>query len=344
MPDRSTLFRLPPIGTGTALVEGLSRYLNRLATEHSLSVSDLIELDIFPLGKSADEDRRVRRRLFHASCYLMDGSQSHTEQWVQALELATMQNGMCTLTLLPYSRLCDGSWLRRKRAWCPHCLEAWGQARSTVYEPLIWSMKITYTCPFHRVSLEYICPSCRRSSTPLAGRSQPGYCAWCLGWLGSLKVDGEHSSDLGYSSPDRILLKFSNFRIALNARRTSEAEARKTQIRDRIQCALLESPPPTLKAVARELRMSSSTALRSIEPSLCDQLLESCEKWHRDQLGLIRILIEREMDALEMVCLRKFCMRILLSQKFLHVFLMDFVMGGIQPIDQCMRRRWHSTF
>jgi hypothetical protein len=59
VPERSALYHLPPIGMGTSLVEGLSRYLNRLATEHSVSVSDLIELDVFPLARPADEDRRA---------------------------------------------------------------------------------------------------------------------------------------------------------------------------------------------------------------------------------------------------------------------------------------------
>jgi transcriptional regulator with XRE-family HTH domain len=484
MPERSTLFQLSPIATGTALVEGLSRYLNRLATEHSLSVSDLIELDIFPLSPSADEDRRVRRRLFHASCYLMDGSRSHTEPWIYALELATMQKGLHKLTLLPYSRLCDDSWLRRNRAWCPHCLEDWHQVGSTIYESLIWSMKVTYMCPFHRVALEYNCRSCGRSSTPLAGRSRPGYCAWCLDWLGRLKGDREQASDpyelwssnqaaafvaamgkipsllsgdaiaqamarllgskiessrssiaeytgctrrsistwvegttrprvesffrlcyaldttplkllgyderetvndhvyepstrtdndfhlsilspkkptgrppkkqripvgsqsrprdsfglerlrhapelaveaekyvsprqiaqqLGFPSPDRALGNFPNLLTVLNARRTSETKGRRVQIRGRLQKAILEWPPPTLKSIAKELNMSSSTALRSIEPRFCKRILDRHELWKREKLKAIRALIETEIEAVEMVSLRRFCRRVDLS-------------------------------
>ncbi len=479
MPDRSTLFRLPPIATGTALVEGLSGYLNRLATEHSVSVSDLIELDVFPLGRLAIEDQRGRRRQFRASCYLMDGSESHTQPWIDALESATMQGGLHALTLLPYSRLCEGSWIRQKRAWCPHCLEAWGRRRSKIYEPLIWSIKVTYRCPFHRVTLENSCGSCGRSCTPLAGMSQPGYCAYCLSWLGRSKKHhdqmvldsyGSWCSDqtavliaamskipplltsdaiaralekyigskvgictssiaeytgctrrsistwiegttrprvesffrlcyalkitplyllgyrerngvgdvydewaarqddvrksipspkmragrpsgqpylpvsrlgsrdssglrqlrqalelamemttyvsprkiaqqLGYSSPDRILRKFPNLCAALNARRKREAGARQSHIRSRLERAVLEWPPPTLKSIARELCKSSSTALRTIEPVLCEQILEKHEEWKREQLKEFRSLIEREIEVVEMVSLRRFCNR-----------------------------------
>jgi transcriptional regulator with XRE-family HTH domain/AraC-like DNA-binding protein len=479
VPERSTCFQLTPIAVGTSLVEGLSRYLNRLATEHSVSVSDFIELDVFPLPSSAAEDRRRRRRLFHASCYLMDGSESHTEPWIHALESATMQSGLRALTLLPYSRICEGSWLRRKRAWCPHCLEVWRRPHSTPYEPLVWSIKVTYRCVFHQVPLETNCQFCGRSAAPLAGMSQPGYCAWCLSWLGrptavceqtpdpfelwcsdqvtaliaamgklpSLLADdaisqamksllgswtdvnrssiaeyagctrrsistwmegttrpraesffrlcyalnitplsflgyggaslpsklgtedatnlvknvltpsiskrkrsgspkdgrpaaviARRASDgasldqlrhalelavqaekyvsprkiakqLGYSSPDRVLQKFSNLCSILNARRVSEANRRLDRIRDRLRRALLEWPPPTLKSIAQELGMSNSTALRSIDPVLCQQILDHGEERKDQELNNIRALFERELVAKEFVSLKQFCRR-----------------------------------
>lgn len=490
-PRRSTLYCLPPIGIGTPLVEGLSRYLNRLATAHSLSVSDLIELDIFPLGKTNDEDRRGRRRLFHASCYLMDGSELHTEAWVRALESATMQSDLHTLTLLPYIRLCDGSWLRRKRVWCSYCLDEWRRTCSKIYEPLIWSIRVAYRCPFHRIFLESDCPCCGRSSAPLAGISQPGYCAWCLGWLGKSKGTNEPASDpyelwcshqaaalveamgngpsflpsdaiaqamrklfgstteasrysiaehtgctrrsintwiegstrpriesflrlchalnitplkflgydnepglseskpkeesssdvlvqirspkrrtgrprgnqcnpvntsgardllgyeqlryalelalqcemyvsprkiarqLGYSSPDRVLRKLPNLCAALNARRASEAKARGSRIRDRLERALLEWLPPKLKSIAKEFHMSSSTALRSLEAGLCEKILQRGEDQKNEELKGIRLLIEKEFKAKEMVPLKKLCSRLDISLSLVLTQLPD---------------------
>lgn len=483
MPERSTLFQLAPIAMRTALVEGLSRYLNRLATEHSVTVSDLIELDIFPIGKSADEDRRGRRRLFNSCCYLMDGSEFHTEPWIHALESATMQIGLRALTLLPYSRICQGSWLRRKRAWCPHCFEVWRRAHSTLYEPLIWSIKVTYRCVFHGVPLESNCHYCGRSSRPLAGMSQPGYCAWCLSWLGlptgaceqppnpfelwcsqqvvalvaamdkvpspladdaiaqamksilgswtqvnrssiaqyvgctrrsintwmegttrprvesflricyalnitplsllgygdepllsesrgkqttglaigvplssfsirkrsgrprgdrrnpvmarrawdrsdpeqlryalELAVQSEKcasprkiAKELGYSSPDRVLQKFKSLCSILNARRVTEANERIDRIRHRLRSTLLEWPPSTLKTIARELGMSNSTPLRSIDPALCKQILNRREEWKHQELNNTRALFEREIADEDMVSLKQFCARHSLS-------------------------------
>jgi transcriptional regulator with XRE-family HTH domain/AraC-like DNA-binding protein len=388
-----------------------------------------------------------------------------------------MQSGLRALTLLPYSRICEGSWLRRKRAWCPHCLEVWRRPHSTPYEPLVWSIKVTYRCVFHRVPLESNCQFCGRSSVPLAGMSQPGYCAWCLSWLGrptavceqtpdpfelwcsdqvaaliaamgklpsllasdaisqamkSLlgsctdasrssiadytgctrrsistwmegttrpraesffrlcyalnitplsflgyggallpsKLRTEDTTDLvknvstpsiskrkrsgrpkdgrpaaviarrapdgsnleqlrhalehavlsekyvsprkiakqiGYSSPDRVLQKFANLCSILNARRASEASRRLERIRDRLRRALLEWPPPTLKSIARELGMSNSTALRSIDPARCQQILDRGEERKDQELKNIRELFERELGAKELVSLKQFC-------------------------------------
>lgn len=477
IPIRSTLFSLPPIATNSPFVEGLSRYLNRLAVEHSVSTADLIELDLFPVGVPASADRRQRRRLFHTCCYLMDGSLCHTEPWIQAIEVATTQGGLPALTLLPYLEICDGSWLRPKRAWCPECFEAWARAHCTIYEPLLWSIKVSYRCPVHQVSLESNCRHCGRSSAPLAGRSQPGFCAWCLGWLGSNERIGQQAPNryelwcsheaaalvaatgtlqsllprdamaralrrllegmpeinrvsladyvgctrrsistwiegttrprvqslfrlsyalstttlsllsqecdanpngpeaigqtvsgilgripdtkvrtgrprraqrtlisgpsgrdplsieqlrhalelslqsenpvsprriakqLGYSSPDRVLRMFSNLCASLNARLTRQAKARKIQIRDRLQDALRESPPPTLKSIARELRMSSSTRLRSIDDELCARILERGEQWKHKELKHIRILLQGEIEGKAMVSLSEFCNR-----------------------------------
>src|SRR5260370_20367661 len=181
---RSTLYQLPPIAKGTPLVEGLSGYLNRLATGHAGSTGELIELDVFPIGVAAEENLGERRRLFRRSCYLMDGSESYTQSWVNAVECGTMQVGLKALTLLPYTKIFNTSWLRRKRAWCRKCLESWRLEDQEPYEPLIWSARVTNVCPLHNIRLEDTCHRCGGSWRPLSGRSRSGYCAWCQSWLG----------------------------------------------------------------------------------------------------------------------------------------------------------------
>jgi transcriptional regulator with XRE-family HTH domain len=184
VPPRSLLYPLQPIAMGTPFVEAITFYLNRLAGEHMLSAADLIELDVFPISVSATEDRRTRRRSFLAGFHLLDGSESHTEIWVRGLELATTLDGLAALTLLPYTKVCDGPWVRKSRAWCPYCLEIWKQSLSDVYEPLLWSIKVSHCCPVHQTPLEDHCPHCGRHWAQLAARSKPGHCAWCQRWLG----------------------------------------------------------------------------------------------------------------------------------------------------------------
>src|ERR1700678_3655527 len=120
------------------------------------------------------------------------------------------------------------------------------------------------------------------------------------------------AKQLGYSSPDRVLQKFANLCSTLNARRESEAIERLDRIRDRLRGALLEWPP-TLKSIARELGMSNSTALRSIDPALCEQILGRGEERKHQKLTSIRALFEQEIEAKEMVSLTQFCRRHSLS-------------------------------
>jgi transcriptional regulator with XRE-family HTH domain len=183
-PTRSPLYSQRPMGVGGPLVESLTGYFSRLASAHSLTVSALIDHEIFTAMTSAVSNRRLRRRLFHASCFLLDGSESHTQQWIDALEAATFQSHLRDLTLVQYAKLCGSSWLRRKRVWCPRCYEEWHLNGNIVYEPLIWAIKIVSLCPLHNVSLVEACPHCHKAYAPLAGRSCPGYCGHCLGWLG----------------------------------------------------------------------------------------------------------------------------------------------------------------
>jgi hypothetical protein len=117
------------------------------------------------------------------------------------------------------------------------------------------------------------------------------------------------AKQLGHPSPDRILRKFPNLCAALNARRTSEATAREAQIRDRLRRALLEWPPPTLKSIATQLRVSSSTPLRSIDDGLCEQILERGEEWKQEELKGIRSLLQREIRAKGKVPLAELCRR-----------------------------------
>ena len=181
---RSAFYSLEPEGVGS-LVQSFTGYWRRLAAEHLLSVTDLIEKEplssLYPLSIS----RRERRRLFRATFYLLDGSESHTESWVNAMERATCRSGLRHLTLMPLIQVCEGSWLRHARAWCPLCYAYQKESGRPMYEPLIWSIRIVAFCPIHHTKLQEQCPRCQRGHLPVAGDAPPAYCPLCGGWLGS---------------------------------------------------------------------------------------------------------------------------------------------------------------
>lgn len=180
VPSRNAYYSERPINYGDRMVESFTGYLERLAGAHHVTVSDMIcdgRFDhLFPHGL----DRRARRRLFLASCHLLDGSHTHTRRWVTAIELATCQVGLRFLTLEPFVGLAEGSWVRKCRAWCDWCLKEWIEtAPRRLYTPLLWSVRLVLVCPFHEAPLTMICLWCNAAVLPLAGQSVAGHCGRC---------------------------------------------------------------------------------------------------------------------------------------------------------------------
>lgn len=184
-PRRTPLYPLVPIGSGTPLVECLSGYISRLAWEHSVLVSDFLDVPCLAEIENLNPDRRTRRRLFHASSFMIDGSSTHTHKWISALEGATGITSFRDHTILPYVALSNSSWLNDWEAWCPECLMGWRLQESTIYKPLLWAIKAARVCPIHLCGLNEICPACNGRHRPLTNGSHVGYCGRCHCWLGS---------------------------------------------------------------------------------------------------------------------------------------------------------------
>ncbi len=89
------------------------------------------------------------------------------------------------------------------------------------------------------------------------------------------------AASIGYSSPDRVLKKFPNLCAALESRLKEHAMVHECNTRRCLENALLQSPPPTLKYLAKKFKMSSSSALRTREPVLCHRLLALRKTWRR---------------------------------------------------------------
>ncbi len=177
---RSRLYSLAPIGIGTAFVESLSGYVERLAGAHAVSAGSLIGRELFArLGG-------IKPINVGLVSYAINGVGGGAKRWAQALETVTSRPDLRYLTLLPFERLFPKPFIFRPvRAWCPPCYQLMAAQGGPVYEPLLWCLKLVEVCPRHHRFLTDKCPHCLRSLRPLTAASRPGFCSRCGLWLGS---------------------------------------------------------------------------------------------------------------------------------------------------------------
>jgi hypothetical protein len=180
LPDRTVFYPLRAKAINTPFVEGLTGYTRRLAAAHRVTVADLVCHPHFDNLFVDPDDHRNRRRLFVASGYLLDDTDSYTHKWIEALEAATGQSGLQSLTLSQFAGASSFSWLRRRRAWCPRCLSVQAETDpDDLYEPLLWSIRLVSNCPIDTSPLVELCPTCKGSTRPFDGVAAPGYCGRC---------------------------------------------------------------------------------------------------------------------------------------------------------------------
>jgi transcriptional regulator with XRE-family HTH domain len=117
----------------------------------------------------------------------------------------------------------------------------------------------------------------------------------------------EIARQFGYSSPDRVLRRFKDLCEVLNARAEDDAEAKRARVRKRLDSALLEWPPPTLRRLAKELKTSTSSALRSVEPHLCDQIMARRNAMQRTRYEEVKSILELALQREHIPSLKKFC-------------------------------------
>lgn len=210
IPPRTRLYPLEPIGQGTPLVEGLTSYILRLADAHAVPVGALVSHELAnlrPPARSGEpwNDRRERPTYaVQLTSYAINGLEEVALRWVRALEAATLRSDLSHLTLLSFGKfLCSLHLFRRVRAWCPVCLQEWRTTGSTIYEPLLWSLRLVKACPKHQCYLAERCPFCRRAMRPLTADSRPGRCSRCYRWLSA--VEGKPFFQNVVSNPTKNL-------------------------------------------------------------------------------------------------------------------------------------------
>lgn len=183
VPDRSRLFRLAPVGVGTAEVESLTSYIARLAYEHCVSPRKM-------LCKEALYNRGKRSPYYSSSplfpSTLINGISSLSEIAITAFEKLTLRSDLRYTTLFTWKEIfCSQHLMRTKRAWCAICYEEQLAQGSVVYEPLIWTIRSISICSHHRNPLSQMCQHCGTHSDFLGTNYRPGYCSRCLQWLGA---------------------------------------------------------------------------------------------------------------------------------------------------------------
>ncbi len=199
IPKRSILYSMPPIGTGTGYVEGLTSYICRLAEAHCVSPTNLLRYIIEPpTGMRQQGITKSVNVQSHPS-----GDNRVAVRYIDALEGLTMQPNLAELTLSSWlmgkrgtgnifsSLFVDRiiSMLKSHREWCPVCLQEWQDGNSEIYEPLLWSLTIVSICPRHDRLLDRRCPSCQKSQPIIAAKTRVGRCSHCHAWLGGGSID-----------------------------------------------------------------------------------------------------------------------------------------------------------
>lgn len=183
LPTRSKLFRLEPIGIGTAEVESLTSYIARLAEAHCVSPRQLLCEEILaPAGK---------RTVHYSASPLFSGEHINgigalAELAVTSLEHLIMQQGLHVMTMLTWRNILSQQQLiKAKKAWCATCYQERANADNPVYDSLIWTLTSVLICRKHQEQLSCVCPHCRRHLPLLSRFYRPGHCSRCQRWLGA---------------------------------------------------------------------------------------------------------------------------------------------------------------
>jgi hypothetical protein len=201
IPPRSYLYHLPPVGLGSAVVESLTSYVARLAEAHDISRGTLVTREVLP--KVREEFRRHDYKVpaiesrFLYDAHTLNGVGQRSHDWVNVLEQLTGVRDLQYLTMGTWRPVISGAdLLRRRRAWCPLCLEDWRCSNQQLYEPLLWALKEVQVCPTHACLLADRCPHCGGDQHVISAKVKPGHCCRCRRWLGMNTTAANIPSDI----------------------------------------------------------------------------------------------------------------------------------------------------
>lgn len=187
-PACSRLYSLEAIGIGTPLVESLTSYILRLALAHCVRLGSLMASEVVPIIYKPYVNNRTSWSIsgpFRTASRAINGFGVMSKDWVFALQNLTCRQDLRFLTLLPWKGLFAKQHLLRKmRAWCPYCYYDKRKSKSTIYDPLLWSIDVVSACIVHKRFLQHKCFHCNKSIPTLTNLALHDICPYCGMWLG----------------------------------------------------------------------------------------------------------------------------------------------------------------
>ena len=188
LPPRSRLYSLCPVGVGTALVECLSSYINRLALAYRVNARTLVAYEVIPHLHTSHYIQAGAINLGgfgRTRSMVVNGAGGVAQNWAQTLGRLTMRSDLEQLTVHQWANgLPQWGLLRSIPQWCPLCYHQWREQGAPIYQPLLWTLRAVTSCMQHRTGLVEQCPSCHQSQSAIAAKSSPGSCTQCGAWLG----------------------------------------------------------------------------------------------------------------------------------------------------------------
>lgn len=155
LPQRSQLYRLPPVKFEGPQRESLGSYFKRLADAHRITPHLLARHVVIPALETPPFDTNCaddfwRKPFFHTPT-------SVAQEWSDALNRLTGQTHLDWLTFLPMKAMVPAPRLASKcRKWCPCCFA--DDAKTNIhYGRLLWEFDIIEACPVHGIELVSKC-------------------------------------------------------------------------------------------------------------------------------------------------------------------------------------------
>src|SRR5262249_37579717 len=146
----------------------------------------LLRFLIPKLNETRTESRRRIQCISFPGVHAANGPDTFAADLVRVTQELTLLTEAQWTTLIVWGAVFSRiNLLRRFRAWCADCYTEQRTGDGPVYDLLLWAVASVKVCVKHKCLLIEKCPSCQKRLRPIQSRSLPGFCSFCLYWLGA---------------------------------------------------------------------------------------------------------------------------------------------------------------